>query len=283
MDPYCADHKHLGTYTDSAARASTIALLKSENRDSEVRPDMLHHLKAIALREEMMSRAETFDIEITVDYVRDAKAALGKTKQLVDDAELGQFFFQFKRLDADGDGVFSVADFRTWILRVDPEFKASNEIVQEWMKKATVDGTESFNFVMYYNMIMARREYEANNWGLPAGTEVPLEFKQTPFWDLRMIALHAISKDRGAWMLKRGYLFTKESLNSWKVRFIRTNSSTPGALPALEYWDADPSSTPDKYPEGVLTPVSLVLCGCSDGFKAFVFNNVISFLLHAAF
>jgi hypothetical protein len=95
--------------------------------------------------------------------------------------------------------------------------------------------------------------------------------------------MHAISKDRGAWMLKRGYLFTKESLNSWKVRFIRTNSSTPGALPALEYWDADPSSTPDKYPEGVLTPVSLVLCGCSDGFRAFAFNIIISFLLYAAF
>jgi len=250
MDAYCADHKHLGNCADTGVESQTAQLLKNANNDPEADPNLVHSLKAIALREEMMARAETFDIELTCDYVYDAKAALGGIKAEVDDVELGQMFYQFKRLDVDADGQFTVTDFNTWIYRVDPEFKGEEGVVEGWLRKATVDGTDSFDFVHYYRMIMARRHFESNNWGQPLDQEVPMEFKQTPFWDLRMIVLHPVHKERCGWMLKRGYMMAKESLNSWKLRYMRTNTSRPYEPPTLEYWDADPNFDPAKMPEG---------------------------------
>jgi hypothetical protein len=258
VDGYCADHKHMGVDVhNSLAQSQTAALLKSVDGNGETSENVVHHLKAIALREEMLARAETFDLEITVDYERDAKAALGALaghKQEVDDGELGQFYFQFKRLDVDADGVFTVADFNTWIYRVDPDFNAEPGTVEAWLRKATVDEKESFDFVGYYKMVLARREFEATNWGQPPGVEVPLEFKQTPFWDLRMIVLHAINKERSGWMLKRGYMMAKESLNSWKLRYLRTNTLRPYEPPMLEYWDAHPDVDPTTLPEGAPLP-----------------------------
>lgn len=259
MDAYCTDHKHLGSHSGiSLAESQTAALLNTTDSNPESNPELIHHLKAIALREEMMARAETYDIEITIDYIQDAKAALGKAAT-VDDVELGQMFFQFKRLDADGDGAFTEGDFSTWIHRIDPDFKNEEGVINQWLRKVTVDGQDSFSFPGYYDMILAHRELENNNWGLEPGTEIPLEFRQTPFWDLRTVVLHALAKERCGWMLKRGYLFAKESLNSWKLRYLRTNTSRPYEPPTVEYWDADPNVDPTKLPEGVPLPVRYVL------------------------
>lgn len=255
IDAYCADHKHLGQDGASAlAESQTAALLKSVDNNPETNPDLLHHLKAIALREEMISRAETFDVEITVDYIHDAKAALGGARAEVDDVQLGQMYYQFRRLDVDMDGVFTLADFNTWIFRIDPDFKAADGTVEQWLRKSTVDGADHFNFLGYYRTVLARRAFEDNNWGQPADVEVPLEFKQTPFWDLRTIVLHAINKERCGWMLKRGYAIAKESLNSWKLRYLRTNTVRPYEPPTLEYWDADPATDCSTLPEGVAPP-----------------------------
>ena len=138
MDAYCVDHKHLGNGADTGVESQTAQLLKNANNDPEADPNLVHSLKAIALREEMMARAETFDIELTCDYVYDAKTALGGIKAEVDDVELGQMFYQFKRLDVDADGQFTVADFNTWIYRVDPEFKGEEGVVEGWLRKANL-------------------------------------------------------------------------------------------------------------------------------------------------
>jgi len=74
-------------------------------------------------------------------------------------------------------------------------------------------------------MILKRRELESSNYGLENDKTIPEEFKQTPFWDLRQCILHAKSMDIDCWLIKRGYLSPKESLNSWKLRYFRTNFS----------------------------------------------------------
>lgn len=228
------------------SRDSTLASLKhsreSQSGKGEERADIAHNLKIIALREQMLAQAETYDVELTADYIQDARKAIGAAPPRVNDVELGQFYYQFKCLDVDGDGFFTVDDFAALVRRVDPDFRATSDILEDWLKKVTLDNKEHFNFIGYYHMVMARRDYEAHNWGMAEGVEVPTEFKQTPFWDLRVIVLHALSKDRNAWMLKRGDLFVKESLNSWKLRYVRTNTCDPAQPQVLEFWDADPNA-----------------------------------------
>ena len=256
MDGYCADHKHLSPeFNATQVDSQTAALLKSAEGNADATENLVHGLKAIALREEMMARAETYDVEISVDSIHDAKAALKGVQQTVDDVELGQIYYQFKRLDVDADGFFTVTDFNTWIYRVDPDFKTEEGTVEQWLRRETVDGSDQFDFINYYHMLMARRDFENNNWGHPLDVVVPMELKQTPFWDLRMIVLHALlNQDRCGWMLKRGYLFTKESMNSWKLRYMRTNTQRPYEPPTLEYWDADPNIDPSTVTEGQTMP-----------------------------
>ena len=266
MDSYCTDHKHLGSHSGiTLAESQTAALLNNADANPETNPELIHHLKAIALREEMMARAETYDIEQSVDYAAEARTLLGPmlTAQ-VPATELGQLLYQFKRLDIDGDGIFSVGDFTTWVYRIDPDFKAAADgTVAEWLRQSTTDGAEQFDFKGYVEMILDWRAHEENNWGQPAEVEVPLEFKQTPFWDLRLVALHAQTKTKHGWMLKRGYLFTKESLNAWKLRYVRTHAVRTYEPPVLEYWDADPNVEVLPVVEG--QPAQVLPVSAEDG------------------
>mmetsp|Transcript_26112 Transcript_26112/g.57817 ORF Transcript_26112/g.57817 Transcript_26112/m.57817 type:complete len:535 (+) Transcript_26112:100-1704(+) len=255
MSGYCA--KHCPELNRDELRASVLAprdTVSAESVDVEVEGEkgprasvkisrLEHDLSAVSLREEMLDKAETYEVELSVDLVQEAKALLVGLSDLPDDTEVGQFLFQFRRLDLDGDGLFTASDFLALVKQIDEKFEGGEEKVAAWIVEATVGNTEQFDFRGYVSMILSRRQQEENNYGVERGVqipEIPCQLKQTPFWDLRMCLLHSFDKPLSGWVLKRGWLSPKESLNSWKVRFLVTAKDGAGN-PTLEYWDNDPS------------------------------------------
>jgi hypothetical protein len=194
---------------------------------------------SVSLREQMIDKAEIYDVEHTASLIPEAKAMLAGVTGLPDDIQLGQMLSQFRRLDVNADGWFAAADMLALIRRFDAKFDQPIEQLSEWITKATL--TESkFDFKGYVVMIIARRKLERNNFGLPKDKKIPRQFLQTPFWDLRSCVLHALDTPLKGWVLKRGWLHAKESLNKWKLRYMQLGKDEAGC-PILEYWKNDPS------------------------------------------
>jgi len=194
---------------------------------------------SVSLREQMIDKAEIYDVEHTASLIPEAKAMLVGVKGLPDDIQLGQMLSQFRRLDVNSDGWFTAADMLALIKRFDAKFDQPVEQLSGWITKATL--TESkFDFKGYVVMIIARRKLERNNFGLPKDKKIPHQFLQTPFWDLRSCVLHSLDKPLKGWVLKRGWLHAKESLNKWKLRYMQLGKDEAGR-PTLEYWKNDPS------------------------------------------
>mmetsp|Transcript_26113 Transcript_26113/g.57824 ORF Transcript_26113/g.57824 Transcript_26113/m.57824 type:complete len:751 (+) Transcript_26113:100-2352(+) len=255
MSGYCA--KHCPELNRDELRASVLAprdTVSAESVDVEVEGEkgprasvkisrLEHDLSAVSLREEMLDKAETYEVELSVDLVQEAKALLVGLSDLPDDTEVGQFLFQFRRLDLDGDGLFTASDFLALVKQIDEKFEGGEEKVAAWIVEATVGNTEQFDFRGYVSMILSRRQQEENNYGVERGVqipEIPCQLKQTPFWDLRSCVLHSLEKPLKGWVLKRGWLHAKESLNKWKLRYMQLGKDEAGR-PTLEYWKNDPS------------------------------------------
>jgi hypothetical protein len=210
---------------------------------------MQYHLKRLSLREKAQELAniKCEDVDVTTETIQEAKQLArdgGLQLYLFDEIELGHMLMQFKQLDVNNDGKINARDIRSLILRVDPDWARSDDhslqtlldvSAREWLRSASADGSEDMTFVGFVKALMKKRADEGTNFGYSDEENIPSELLQHPFWDLRNVLCSSCSTELSGWMLKRGYIIPKSSMNAWKLRYFRL--VLRDGLPHLEYWD----------------------------------------------
>jgi len=225
-------------------------------KELPVKQQDIADVKAIFLTEKAANLASKVDYEINPANLAKAKSLLAghATALALEDVEIAQLYDQFQRLDIEKNGTIDVDDLRVLIARINPKFNTYSEElktthVADVLHSVSFGKTviDSISFPIYVNELLLHREREKD-------PNLPREFLQTPFWDLRQAILFqpATNTSNTGWMLKKR---NRLSSVTWSKRYFRFSmtkseivkeSETP-TVPeeCLEFWElptnVDPS------------------------------------------
>ena len=255
----CAIHSGL------KKEVQTVFHQKESTRLEDLRADLSiadHYAVLGQLRSEMLSVAQTFD-NSTNNFVslKTEASTLLKGFQL-DDVEKGQLLSQFRRLDINQNGLIDATDLLHLIAKFDEDFlkditdtTEKERKVAQWIQQVN-DDQPTMTLIQYVNALINHRK-ACNQVGAIA------ELNRFAFWDLRSIMLSSptVSKKNG-WLLKRGYFFSKENLNSWEFRYFELEGTM------LNYYTTVPGATTNcegKVTEHkLLKTINLLECAVVD-------------------
>lgn len=231
----CGIHSGLTSKSSEKSVFKTAENTRLEDRRADL--DVGDHYALISmLRSEMLDVAQTFDYS-TKEF-KQLQTEAGKLLKNIklDDVEKAQLLHQFRLLDLNKNGFIDSDDLIQHINLIDPEQSktlsdaAKIASATSWLKEVN-SGIETMTIDQYVSALLNYRK---------SSETTIAELNRYSFWDIRsaILSIPADSVKEG-WLLKRGYYFSKENLNSWHFRFFRIEGTK------LNYYTTIPGTTVD--------------------------------------